>query len=69
MSIKVRRKVQKLKECEAGGVGNPCPPGMAATTAAEQSSNSCIGSGDNFGGNAKIATQSKIKVRKRTNKK
>lgn len=69
MSIKVRRKVQKLKECEAGGVGNPCPPGMAATTAAEQSSNSCIGSGDNFGGTAKNATQSKIKVRKRTNKK
>jgi hypothetical protein len=69
MSIKVRRKVQRLKECDAGGVGNPYPPGIAATTAAEQSSASCIGSGDNFGGTTKIATQSKIKVRKRTNKK
>ena len=50
-------------------MGNPCPPGQAATTAAEQSSNSCIGSGDSFGGSAKMAVKSKIKVRKRLTKK
>ena len=69
MAVLVKRKKKAIKECDAGAMGNPCPPGQAATTAAEQSSNSCIGSGDIFGGSAKIAVKSKIKVRKRLTKK
>ena len=65
----VKRKKKVIKECDAGTMGNPCPPGQAATTAVEQSSNSCIGSGDTFGGSAKMAVKSKITVRKRLTKK
>ena len=69
MTVLVKRKKKVIKECDAGAMGNPCPPGQAATTAAEQSSNSCIGSGDSFGYSAKMAVKSKIRVRKHlTNK-
>ena len=56
MAVLVKRKKKAIKECDAGAMGN-------------QSSNSCIGSGDLFGGSAKMAVQSKIKVRKRLTKK
>ena len=69
MAVLVKRKKKAIKECDAGARGNPCPSGQAAATAAEQSSNSCIGSGDSFGSSAKMAVQSKIKVRKRLTKK
>ena len=69
MAVLVKRKKKVIKECDAGAMGNACPPAQAATTAAEQSSNSCIGSGDTFGSSAKMAVQSKIKVRKRLTKK
>ena len=69
MTVLVKRKKKVIKECDAGAMGNPCPPSQAATTAAEQSSNSCIGSGDLFGCSAKMAVKSKIRVRKRLTKK
>lgn len=50
MSVLVRRK--RLQECDGGmsaGVGNPTPASSAAMTAVDQSSSSCIGSGDSFG--------------------
>lgn len=59
MALVIRRK-RKVNECDGGGacggafngagsvtgMGNPVMPSMAATTAAEQSSPDCMGSGD-----------------------
>lgn len=68
MSVKLRKKKRgaQVKECEAGGVGNPAPASMAAMTAADQCSPACIGSGDNFGQVAPVASKMKVvKIRKK----
>ena len=61
MSVLVRRK--RLQECDGGmsvGVGNPAPAQTTAMTAVDQSSASCIGSGDSFGSQVgPIATKKK----------
>ena len=61
-----------VKECDGcmttamdiNGVANPVPPGASGMTAAEQSSNNIIGSGDAFGKTQKIATQTQPKRKK-----
>lgn len=71
------KKKKNVSECDCGGVtapmstlnnvggvGNVQPAQACAMTAAEQSSQSCIGSGDNFGGTAPVATQETKKRKK-----
>lgn len=71
------KKKKNVNECDCGGasapmstlnnvggVGNPQPAQACAMTAAEQSSQSCIGSGDKFGSAAPVSTQEPKKKRK-----
>ena len=68
MSVLVRRK--RLQECDgvmSCGVGNPTPASSAAMTAVDQSSQSCLGSGDSFGSQVgPMATKRKqVKIRRK----
>lgn len=66
MSVLVRRKKQ-IKECDCGmsiGVGNAVPAQSSGMTGAEQSSNTCIGSGDSYGFTSPVSTKSILKLRK-----
>lgn len=64
----------KVVECDGGcmttlsdvnGVGNPVPAQMSATTAVDQSSPDCIGSGDKFGSSFPIASQAPIRKKRK----
>lgn len=50
------------------GVGNASPASSAATTGAQQSGSSCIGSGDKWGGNSMYTQNGKLKKKKKIKK-